>query len=59
LRNKNREYLKDIIDNGKNKNIGDLFRGINDFKRGHQPRNNIVKDENSVLPADSHNNLNR
>jgi hypothetical protein len=32
--------------NSKNKNIGDLYRGINGFKRGHQPSSNIVKDEN-------------
>jgi hypothetical protein len=42
FRNKMREYLKDKIDelatNSKNKNIRDLYRGINDFKRGHQPR---------------------
>jgi preprotein translocase subunit Sec63 len=39
FRNKKREYLKDKIDelatNSKNMNIGDLYRGINDFKRGY------------------------
>jgi hypothetical protein len=35
------------------KNIKDLYRGINDFKRGYQPRSNIVKDENGDLLADS------
>jgi hypothetical protein len=34
-------------------NISDLYRGINDFKRGYQPRSNIVKDENGDLLADS------
>jgi len=29
-------------------------RGINDFKKGYQPRTNIVKDEKSDLIADSH-----
>jgi hypothetical protein len=29
-------------------------RGINDFKRGYQPRHNLVKDENGDLLADSH-----
>jgi hypothetical protein len=32
---------------------------INEFKRGYQPRNNLVKDENGDLLADSHNILNR
>jgi hypothetical protein len=43
----------------KNKNIRDLYRGINEFKRGYQPRNNLVEDENGDLLADSHNILNR
>jgi hypothetical protein len=59
FRNKKREYLKDKIDelatNSKNMNIRDLYRGINDFKRGHQPRSNLVEDENGDLLADSHN----
>jgi hypothetical protein len=36
FRNKKREYLKDKIStNSKNKNIRDLYRRINDFKRGY------------------------
>jgi hypothetical protein len=45
--------------NSMNKNIRDLYRGINDFKRGYQPRSNLVKDENYDLFADPHNILNR
>jgi hypothetical protein len=45
-----REYLQDKINvlamNSKNKNIRDLYKGINEFKRGYQPRSNLVKDEN-------------
>jgi hypothetical protein len=41
FRNKKREYLKDKINelesNSKNKNIRDLYRGINEFK-DYQPR---------------------
>jgi hypothetical protein len=37
IRNKNREYLNDKINelatNSKNKNIRDLYRGINEFKK--------------------------
>jgi hypothetical protein len=42
----------------KNKNIRDLYRDINEFKRGYEPRSNLVKDENVDLLADSHNILN-
>jgi hypothetical protein len=31
-----------------------LYRGINDFKKGYQPRTNVVKDENGDRVADSH-----
>jgi hypothetical protein len=63
FRNKEREYLKDKINelamNSRNKNIRDLYRGINGFKRGYQPTNNLVEDENVDLLADSHNIFNR
>jgi chemotaxis methyl-accepting protein methylase len=53
FRNKKREYLKDKINelarNSKNKNIRDLYRGINEFKRGYQPRNNLLKDVHMYL----------
>jgi hypothetical protein len=41
------------------KNSKNLYRGINKFKRGYQPRNNLVKDENGDQLADSHNILKR
>jgi hypothetical protein len=41
----------------KNENIRDLYRGINEFKKGYQPRSNMVKDENGDL-ADFHSLLN-
>jgi hypothetical protein len=43
----------------KNKNIIDLYRVINGYKRGYQPRNILVKDENGDLLVDCHNILNR
>jgi hypothetical protein len=42
-----------------NKNIRDLHRGINEFKRGYQQRNNLVENENGDLLADPHCILNR
>jgi hypothetical protein len=41
------------------KNISGLCAGINEFKRGYQPRSNFVKDENGDLLADSYNILSR
>jgi hypothetical protein len=56
FKNKKREHLKDKIKKlamiSKNKNMGDLYRGINEFKGGYQPRNNLVEDENGDLLAD-------
>jgi hypothetical protein len=63
FRNKEREYLKGKINkletNNKNKNIRDLYTSIDEFKKGYQPRLNIIKDENGNLLADSHSVLNR
>jgi hypothetical protein len=63
FRNKKWECLKDkineLLKNSKNKNIIDLYRGINGFKGGYQPRNNLVKDENGDLLANFHSILNR
>jgi hypothetical protein len=40
------------------KNIKDLYRGVNEFKKGYQPRTNLVKDERGDLLADIHKSLN-
>ena len=56
--NKKKAYLRAKIEelepNNKIQNIRDLYRGISDFKKGYQPRCNIVKDEKGDLVADSH-----
>jgi hypothetical protein len=56
FRNKKMEYLKDKINeielNSKNKNIRDLYRGVTEFKKGYQPKTNLVKDERGDLLAD-------
>jgi hypothetical protein len=61
--NKEMEYLKENINeletNNKNKNIRDLHRGINEFKKGYQPMTNLAKNENGNLLADTHDILNR
>jgi hypothetical protein len=62
FRNKKRQHLKDKINelesNSMNKNIRDLYRGINEFKKGYQPRTNLVRDERGDLLADPHKILN-
>jgi hypothetical protein len=61
FRNKIREYLKgkitDIELSSKNKNIRDLYSVITEFKKGYQPKTNLVKDERGDLLADPQKNL--
>jgi hypothetical protein len=62
FRKKKKEYLKGKINelqtNNRNKNIRGLYRGINEFKKGYQPRI-IIKDKNGNLLADPQGVLNR
>jgi len=37
--------MDELETNSKINNIGDLHRGINDFKESYQPRTNTVKDD--------------
>jgi hypothetical protein len=39
---KNKSSLVELEINTKKENIRDLYRGINEFKRGYQPRSNFV-----------------
>jgi hypothetical protein len=63
FRDKKKEYLKDKINefatNSKDKNIRDLYRGINGCKRGCQHRSNLVKDDTGDMFSDFHSILNR
>jgi len=36
------------------KYIKDLYRGINDFRKGYQPRADILKEENGDMFTDCH-----
>ena len=54
-----RAKIEELETNSKIKNIRDLYRGINDFKKGYQPRCNIVKDEKGALVEDSRSTLAR
>ena len=58
FRNKKKEYPKakiyELDTKSKIKNIRGLYRGINDLKKGYQPRTNIVKAEKGDLVTGSH-----
>jgi hypothetical protein len=43
-----------IETNGKITNIRDLYKGINDSKKGFQPTTYIVKDKRGDLDTDCH-----
>jgi hypothetical protein len=49
----------DLETNSKNENIRGLHRGISYFKKGYQPKTDLVKGENGELLEDSPNILNR
>jgi hypothetical protein len=51
--------MNELESNSKNKNITHLHRGINEFKKGYQPRTNLVKDKRGNLLADPHKILNK
>jgi hypothetical protein len=51
--------INELETNNKNKNIRDLYRGINEFKEGYQPRINIIKEQNGNLIADPQSVLNK
>jgi len=46
--------IKELETNSKIKNTRDFYMGISDFKKGYQPRCNIVSDEKGDKVADSH-----
>jgi len=58
FRNKKKAYVKAKIEELETKsriqNTRDLYRGISEFKKGDQPRIDIVKDDRSDLVAESH-----
>jgi hypothetical protein len=54
-----KDKINELATNSKNKDIIDFYTGVKEFRGGYQPRRKLVNDENSELPADSHNILNR
>ena len=54
-----KEKLSQIDINCKNKNIIELYKGINKFKEGYQARVSMIKNENNEFFALSHSSINR
>jgi hypothetical protein len=54
-----KDKINELESNRKNKNIRDLYRGINAFKKSYQLRTNLVKDEKGDLLAHPHKIVNR
>jgi hypothetical protein len=46
------DKINELETSNKNKNIRDLYRGINELKKGYQARINVIKEENGNLLAD-------
>jgi hypothetical protein len=62
-RNNKMEYLKAQINelgtNSTNRNVGDMYKCINGFTHGYQPRANLANFQKDDLLAHSHTILNR
>jgi hypothetical protein len=53
------ERKNELETGGNNKNIRDLYTGINEFMKDYKPKTDLVTFENGNLLAHSHNILNR
>jgi hypothetical protein len=54
-----KDKINELESYSKNKNIRDLYKGINEFKKGYKPRTNLVKDEKGDLLVGPHKIVNR
>ena len=52
-----RDYMKTKVnkleENHRNKNIQEMYKGVNDFKKGNQPRSYVTKKDDGTLVADT------
>jgi hypothetical protein len=55
---KKRDYMKTRV-NSKNKNIRETYKGINEFKKGYQPRAYVIKKHGDTIVADTTDMLSR
>ena len=42
-----------LEENSKNKNIREMYKGINEFKKGYQPRAYVIKKHDGTILADT------
>jgi hypothetical protein len=63
FRKKKRDYMKvkvnKLEENNKNKNIREMYEGINEFKKVYQPRAYVIKKHDGTIVADTTSILNR
>jgi hypothetical protein len=54
-----KDKVNELEPNSKNKNIIDMYRSITEFKKGYQPRSNLIKDKRGNILADRNKILSR
>ena len=47
------EKVNKLEENSKNKNIWEMYKGINEFKKGYQPRAYVIKKDDGTIVADT------
>ena len=45
--------IKNLQNNNKNKNIRNMYKGINEFKKGYQPRAHVINKDDGTILADT------
>ena len=45
--------INKLKENSKNKNIREIYKGINEFKKGYQPRTYVIKKNDGSILADT------
>ena len=57
FRKKKRDYMKAKVskleENSKNKNIREMYKGINEFKKGYLPRAYVIKKHDGTIVTDT------
>ena len=48
-----KEKVNKIEENSKNKNIREMYKGINEFKKSYQLRVNVIKKHDGTIVADT------
>ena len=48
-----RAKFNNLEENSKNKNIQEVYKGINEFKKGYQPRAYVIKKYDGTIVADT------